>query len=251
MVKKLQAIADGKDESGPLATAIRESAEKIWLAGLGAFAKARQEPTRAFETLVREGLSLQSRTRVLAGERLDEVSDRVNEVKTQISARATHSWDKLEQVFEDRVARSLASLGVPSRKEVQALIDRVDDLTQALEALGGQLPTPRGRRVDGHAAEGHGRGGAKAETAGGRRAAAKAAGGPTAIPARSRAARATATATATTATATATKAAAKKASAAKSGAQSSARKTAAASEPAQPTPMRKPRARKPTANAVA
>jgi poly(hydroxyalkanoate) granule-associated protein len=246
MVKKLQAIADGKDESGPLATAIRESAEKIWLAGLGAFAKARQEPTRAFETLVREGLSLQSRTRALAGERLDEVSDRVNEVKTQISARATDSWDKLEQVFEDRVARSLASLGVPSRKEVQALIDRVDDLTQALEALGGQLPTPRGRRVDGHAAEGHGRRGAKAETVGARRAAAKAAGGPTAMPPRSRAARATATATAT-----ATKAPAKKASAAKAGAQSSARKTAAASEPAQPTPMRKPRARKPTANAVA
>lgn len=247
MVKKLQAIADGKDESGPLATAIRESAEKIWLAGLGAFAKARQEPTRAFETLVREGLSLQSRTRALAGERLDEMSDRVNEVKTQISARATDSWDKLEQVFEDRVARSLASLGVPSRKEVQALIDQVDDLTQALEALGGQLPTPRGRRANGHAGEGRGRAGAKAESAGARRTAAKAVGSATAKAARSRATRATTAAPGQAAT----KVTVTKASTAKAGAKPRVRKPATTTEPVNPVPTRKPRARKTAASAAA
>ncbi|MBP7659929.1 MAG: phasin family protein, partial [Burkholderiaceae bacterium] len=96
MVKKLKAVAESKEEGGQLASAIRESAEKIWLAGLGAFAKARKEPTKAFETLVREGLNLQSKTKAMAEERIGDVSGKVNEVKSQISSRATESWDKLE-----------------------------------------------------------------------------------------------------------------------------------------------------------
>ena len=74
------------------------------------------------ETLVREGLNLQSKTKAMAEERIGDVSGKVNEVKSQISSRATESWDKLEQVFEDRVSRALERLGVPTRKDVQALI---------------------------------------------------------------------------------------------------------------------------------
>ena len=140
MVRKLKQLAKEKDEGGQIADVIRESAEKIWLAGLGAFAKARMEPGKAFETLVREGLSLQSKTRAMAGERLGEVGGKVSQVKSQIGQRAAESWDRLEQVFEDRVARALDRLGVPATKDVQALMERVDELTAALEALGGKLP---------------------------------------------------------------------------------------------------------------
>jgi poly(hydroxyalkanoate) granule-associated protein len=140
MVKKLKAMAESKEEGGHLADAIRESAEKIWLAGLGSFAKARKEPAKAFEVLVREGLKLQTRTRAMAEERIGEVAGRVSEVSSQIGNRAGESWDRLEQVFEDRVARTLEGLGVPTGKEVQALIDRVDQLTAAVQALGGELP---------------------------------------------------------------------------------------------------------------
>ncbi|MCX7274567.1 MAG: phasin family protein [Burkholderiales bacterium] len=140
MVKKLKAMAESKEEGGHLADAIRESAEKIWLAGLGSFAKARKEPAKAFEVLVREGLKLQTRTRAMAEERIGEVAGRVSEVKSELGHRAGESWDRLEQVFEDRVARTLEGLGVPTGKEVQALIDRVDQLTAAVQALGGELP---------------------------------------------------------------------------------------------------------------
>jgi poly(hydroxyalkanoate) granule-associated protein len=140
MVKKIKAAAENKEENGQLASAIRESAEKIWLAGLGAFAKARKEPTKAFETLVREGLNLQSRTKAMAEERIGDMSGKVNEVKSQISSRANESWDKLEQVFEDRVSRALERLGVPTRKDVQALVARIDDLTSAVESVGGKVP---------------------------------------------------------------------------------------------------------------
>ena len=46
---------------GPLSSAVRESAQQIWQAGLGAFAKAQGEGGKVFESLVREGVSLHVR----------------------------------------------------------------------------------------------------------------------------------------------------------------------------------------------
>ena len=140
MVKKLKAMAEKKNDTAQLADAVRDSAQQIWLAGLGAFSKARADRTKAFETLVKEGKSLQLRTKALAEERLGEVSGRVNEVREKVSRQATESWDKLEQVFEDRVSRALGRLGVPTSKDVQSLMKRVDDLTESVRALGGATP---------------------------------------------------------------------------------------------------------------
>ena len=135
MVKKAGAKARKSDDN-QLAAAIRDSAQQIWLAGMGAFAKARAERTKIFDALVKEGHSIQLRTRALAEERIGEVSGKVNEVKE----RASESWDKLEQVFEDRVSRALARLGVPTSKDIKALTKRVDDLSTSVRALGGKVP---------------------------------------------------------------------------------------------------------------
>lgn len=143
MVKKLKKIADSKQDN-QLAKAVRDSAQQIWLAGLGAFAKAREERTKVFEALVSEGRNIQSRTRALAGERLGEMAGKVGEVRDRVEKQATDSWDKLEQVFESRVSRALGRLGVPTSDEIQALIERVDSLTASVEALGGKVERKRG-----------------------------------------------------------------------------------------------------------
>lgn len=142
MVKKLKKIADSKQDN-QLAKAVRDSAQQIWLAGLGAFAKAREERTKVFDALVSEGKSIQTRTRALAGERLGEMAEKVGEVRDRVEKQATESWDKLEQVFESRVSRALGRLGVPTSDEVQALIERVDSLTASVVALGGKVERKR------------------------------------------------------------------------------------------------------------
>ena len=81
-----------------------EAARKVWLAGVGAFSKARDECNKVFQALVREGRSIQLRTRAMAEESIGEVAGRVTEVRE----KATESWDKLEQVFEDRPRQSQA-----------------------------------------------------------------------------------------------------------------------------------------------
>ncbi|MDA8522512.1 phasin family protein [Acidovorax sp. NCPPB 4044] len=126
------------DEAGSHASAAarsaRDSAQQVWLAGLGAFAKAQQEGSKVFESLVQEGLALQQRTQTTAQQHLAEAASRVGGVASELGARAAGPWRQLESVFEDRVAQALSRLGVPTRQELQALHDRIDALTRALEA---------------------------------------------------------------------------------------------------------------------
>jgi poly(hydroxyalkanoate) granule-associated protein len=111
-----------------LAALIKNSANQIWLAGLGAFAKAQEEGTKVFDALVKEGETVQDRAKKTA-------DDKIAEVK----AKATGSWDKLEQVFEERVARALHSLSVPTSKDVETLSRRVSELTHEVKKLGAEI----------------------------------------------------------------------------------------------------------------
>lgn len=143
MVKKLRKLAESKSD-GQMAKSVRESAQQIWLAGLGAFAKAREDGSKVFETLVQEGRNLQVKTREIAGDRLDDVADRVGEVTGRVSRQASESWDRLEQVFEQRVSRALVRLGLPTAEELAELSERVDRLAASVVAIGGASADKRG-----------------------------------------------------------------------------------------------------------
>lgn len=136
MVKKLKAMAGGGKDS-QLAAAIKESAQQIWLAGLGAFSKAQEEGTKVFEALVKEGNSIQKRTMKLTEDRVNEVTSKVTRMAGSFQKQANASWDKLEGVFEERVQRALTRLGVPTKKEIHALTKRVEELTASVQKLSG------------------------------------------------------------------------------------------------------------------
>ncbi|MBW7924946.1 MAG: phasin family protein [Burkholderiaceae bacterium] len=140
MAKKLKALAEGKEarsDLNQLAKTIRDSAQQIWLAGLGAFAKAQGEGGKVFDTLVKEGLNLQRRTRAATEERIGSVGEKMTRAAGDLSKQATQSWDRLEQVFEDRVSRALTRLGVPTSREIGDLVARVDALSEAVQSLTG------------------------------------------------------------------------------------------------------------------
>ena len=136
MVKKLKALADNAGDNR-LAQTVRDSAQQIWLAGLGAFSKAQAEGGKVFEALVKEGQTIQSRTRKIAESKMEDMSSTLGKMAAKASNQATGSWDKLEQVFEDRVARALKRIGVPTNKDVHALTQRVEELTASVQTLSG------------------------------------------------------------------------------------------------------------------
>ena len=136
MVKKLKAMADKKKNASgaglfdsALASSVKESAREIWLAGMGAFAKAQAEGKQVFEALVKEGSSLQKKTQGVAEERFSEVTSKMTSMADEVTAKAGKQWDKLETIFEERTAKALKKLGVPTSKDVQSLMDRIDALS--------------------------------------------------------------------------------------------------------------------------
>lgn len=146
-----------KDDGKPT-DHIKDSAQQIWLAGLGAFAKAQQEGTKVFEALVKEGVGMQKKTQAAAEESITQAQSRIAGMATELGARASGQWGKLENIFEERVARALEKLGVPAAAEVAALKTRVDELEARLRraspGTGSARParkaaTPARKAVDG------------------------------------------------------------------------------------------------------
>jgi poly(hydroxyalkanoate) granule-associated protein len=139
MVKKLQKMADRKAAAptglldSHLAQTVKDSAQQIWLAGLGAFAKAQGEGGKVFDTLIKEGVNLQKKTQAVAEEKLGDVAGKMTAMAGEVGSKANAQWDKLESIFEERTARALGKLGVPNAKVLAALEARV----AALEAAQG------------------------------------------------------------------------------------------------------------------
>jgi len=144
MLKKAKAEsekagAEGESSQSPrgkdIAERILKSSHSIWLAGLGAFAKAQQEGGKVFEALVKQGEALEQKTRQSASVTASAAREAALGKAKEMQQMAGGTWDKLEQVFEDRVARALSKLGVYTHNDVQQLAERVDQLAEAVNKL--------------------------------------------------------------------------------------------------------------------
>ena len=157
MLKKAKAEIESGDSSSTkdMSQGVLDSSHKIWLAGLGAFSRAQREGAKVFESLVKQGEELQSRTKQAATETAAAARGAAAAKAKEMQEMAGGTWDKLEQVFEDRVARALSKLGVYTQNDVQRLAARVDELAEAVNKLvkssGGEpapvKPAPRKGRA--------------------------------------------------------------------------------------------------------
>ncbi len=145
MPKKFNPFGDDMT-AAQLGESVRASAQQIWLAGLGAFAKAQEEGSKVFDTLVKEGAGLQRKTQDTAEEKLSEATSRMSSMASGLGARAAGQWDKLENIFEERVAKALKKLDVPTASDLEQLSARIDALTQALQSNAAGKPAVRARR---------------------------------------------------------------------------------------------------------
>jgi poly(hydroxyalkanoate) granule-associated protein len=136
MVKKMQKTSKTDKQAGAqFSDTVKESAQQIWLAGLGAFSKAQEEGGKVFESLVREGVAIQRKTQTVAEEKLSEATSRMASMASDISSKASGQWDKLESIFESRVAKAMNKLGVPSSKDIDVLVARIDELNRSVAKL--------------------------------------------------------------------------------------------------------------------
>ena len=119
--------------------ALIENVQQIWLAGMGAVAKAQKEGPAAFQDAVAEGFKLLTRSRSNAEEMIREAFESAQEsVQARLgSARdqASETWDNLEALFQSRVHKAMNQLGVPTAEEIRVLTRRVAELNDTVKTL--------------------------------------------------------------------------------------------------------------------
>lgn len=133
MVTKSKMTGKKVQTAKEMAANYKDSAQQIWLAGLGAFAKAQEQGTKVFDTLVKEGQALQLKTQTVAQEQLSGVTAKVtakaNAVRDEVLSKSNVQWGKLEGLFEERVAKALKAMGLPTQKDIAELHKRIDALS--------------------------------------------------------------------------------------------------------------------------
>lgn len=137
--------ADSSDDRNPqdrLAEQLKASAQEIWLAGVGAFARAQQEGGKMFEALVREGSALQGGPPTEAGDRIAQAASRMAGFASEFSAKA---GDRLEGMFDGGVAKAAGNLGLASARDIEQLAARIDELERTVARLGAKPAVPRRR----------------------------------------------------------------------------------------------------------
>ncbi len=110
---------------------LRESAQRIWLAGLGALAVAEQEGSKLFRTLVQKGEEFESRGK----ERAEQLRVELDGQFGKAREKATQTWEKLEETVDEKVSAALHRMGVPTKDEIQKLTRRVEELNASVERL--------------------------------------------------------------------------------------------------------------------
>lgn len=110
---------------------LKDSAHKIWLAGLGALAAAEEEGTKVFNRLVDRGRDVETRGKGDFKDQVDRAKVKVDEAKTKVS-EAVESWSGK---LDDAVTSALHRLGVPTREEIRTLTKRVEELNAKVEHL--------------------------------------------------------------------------------------------------------------------
>lgn len=134
------------EQAERLARSLGESAQQVWLAGIGALGRAQAEGSKLFDALVAEGEQMERQARASAGQRASEVKDAMEHSVDGVRGLAAGTWERWEKTFDERMQRALVRLGVPSRSDIAELNQRVEELTAELRRRPAAAPRKRAPR---------------------------------------------------------------------------------------------------------
>lgn len=111
---------------------LRASAQRIWLAGLGALATAEEEGGKVFQKLVERGEAYEASGKAKVEEGTEKARSRVDDARETIE----QTLGSLGSQIDERVGQALQGLGIPTRDEIAELTRRVENLNARLESMG-------------------------------------------------------------------------------------------------------------------
>lgn len=106
----------------------RKYTQQIWLAGLGAFSRAEEEGNKFFDSLVKVGEELESKTTEIADQTVEKVSEKAKE-------SVNDTKDKVEKLLDHSVNHSLNRIGLVTVKDIQHLESLILQLHNKVDCL--------------------------------------------------------------------------------------------------------------------
>ena len=134
--------ASKQKHSDSLTSDITNQLEQAFLAGLGALSNAEKMGSSAFDKLVKQGTTFRKETSDKTEALIDDVQDSIRGMAGDAQSRATGLLDhlretpqleKLQGVFDARVAGALDRIGVASRQSIDDLNSKLDRVLKAIE----------------------------------------------------------------------------------------------------------------------
>lgn len=116
-----------------------QGVQQVWLAGMGAIARAQKDGPAAFTDAVAEGMKLLGQSRSNAQRMVRDAFDAAQETLQSrvdgVRGQAQETWDNLESLFQSRVQRAMHDLGVPTANEIRDLTRRVTELNESVQRI--------------------------------------------------------------------------------------------------------------------
>jgi poly(hydroxyalkanoate) granule-associated protein len=100
-----------------------DSAQQIWMAGVGVLTLAQEESGKLFSALVD------------AGKQMEKVLPSPTDVLKTASDSAESYWAKVQKIIDHQITATLHRFGVPTKDEIDRLTRRIEQLTASIEAL--------------------------------------------------------------------------------------------------------------------
>jgi poly(hydroxyalkanoate) granule-associated protein len=103
----------------------------VWLASLGALATVENESTKAFQSLVERGKSLESAGRKQLTTTVEQAAEQGDQALQSVGSAGEDTRDLVLRTVD----RALDRIGIASRSEVNRLADQIGELSQKVDEL--------------------------------------------------------------------------------------------------------------------
>jgi poly(hydroxyalkanoate) granule-associated protein len=130
------------EEVKKTAESISSAVRSVWLAFLGVPVAAAESGKEVFHYLVEKGEKVESQGKEhfksasqSAGRAVESVTSTVGETVRDIGGKARSFAGKSEEAIDQKIAERLKSMGVPTKKDLQSLSKRVDQIAEKLAAI--------------------------------------------------------------------------------------------------------------------
>lgn len=108
---------------------VKNTINNVWLAGLGVASLAQKETVKAYDSLIKEGKTLEKKSKKTAKDVSGQAEKRLNKIRNV----ANKQFNKVENLFETRIESVLKKFEIPTTKDINSLSKKVDSLVKEIK----------------------------------------------------------------------------------------------------------------------